>query len=318
MERTPDLSVVIMPRERLSGLDACIESLAKATDDDTEYIIVNQGYTRKQLRRARQIVAPRTFRVVHDGTFVSEGAARNIGLKAARSPAWVLLVDGEMTVAPDCVTEMRKAAEETGAAMTVPLLLERKGVLHTTGGRFVWPDTPDGKLDHIEGHYQEICPRDHSFTRTELEMVETHIILVDRDQTGIEPFEWEHIHLFHFDVSLTCLKNGWKAIMEPAARAMFNRPPPISWKDYEYFSQRWNRTRFKEDSVYFQQKWGYDVRTENLQDWEDFALTLSLFPENARNRYTQPISNFAWWGRQRLGELRRAWRLRHQGGMVNI
>lgn len=316
--RTPDLSVVIHPRERLTGLQECIRSLAAATDEDTEFIVVDQGYRRRELAEARRIVAPRPFRVVHDGTFLPEGAARNVGLAASRSPAWTLLVDGEMTVAPDAISWMRRAADETGAAIVQPLLLERVGVIHTTGGKFVYPDSPTGALDHEEGHYQEYCAVQHGFGRTTLEMLETHILLVDRDATGCEPFEWDNIHLFHFDFSLTCQRKGWKIVMEPRARAMFNRPPPISWADLQFYNQRWSRERFDTDTKLFEQKWGWTCRTENLEDWEEFALNMSLFPARFRNRYTQPLSNAAFFARQKAGHYRRQWKLRSLGGPLGV
>ena len=318
MERTPDLSVVIMPRERFSGLEDCIRSLAIATDEDTEFVIVDQGFSRKALERARQVVAPREFRVVHDGTFLSEGAARNIGLAAARAPAWVLLVDGEMTVAPDTVRWLRKAAEETGAAITVPLLLEREGLIHTTGGQFTWPEENGGKLDQADANYLAWCPAEHDIPRSEIEMVETHLMLIDRDQTGDEPFEWKHIHLFHFDISLTALRNKWTVIMEPRARALFKRPPPISWEDYQLFSKRWNRDRFREDSRFFEEKWGYDIHTKDLVDWEKFALSISLFPERLRNPVTQRISNAAYWLNDALRTNQRALKMRGEGGLLRL
>jgi hypothetical protein len=316
--QTPDLSVVIHPRERLGGLEECVRSLAEATDADTEFIIVDQGYAKRDLARARAIVAPRPLTIVHDGSFLPEGAARNLGLEASRSPAWVLLVDGEMTVAPDAVQWMRRAADETGAAVVQPLLLERVGVIHTTGGRFVYPDSPEGPLDHVEGHYQEYCAARHNLQRTELEMLETHILLVDRHATGKAPFEEQNIHLFHFDFSLTCLRNDWKVVMEPRARAMFHRPPPISWSDLKFYNRRWSRERFDADTRLFEQKWGWTCRTENLDEWEEFALNMSLFPKPLRNRFTQPISNALFRTRQRAGLVRREWRLRQHGGPLGI
>lgn len=317
MHRTPDLSVVIHPRERLSGLDACMRSLVRATDDDTEYIVVDQGYAAADLARAEEAARGRAFRVVHDGTFLSEGAARNIGLAASKSPAWVLLVDGEMTIAKDGVRWLRRAADETGAVVVQPLLLERKGLIHTTGGKLVYPDTPDGPIDQAEGHYYEPVAMRNDLQRQEIEMVETHLLLIDRHTTGPEPFEWKHIHLFHIDFSLTCAKNGWKVVMEPRALAMFKRPPPISWSDYQFFSLRWNDERFREDSLTFQQKWGYDIRTANLALWEE-ELKMSLFPPALQNRWTQPLSNAYWWARKRAGELRREWRFRALGGAAHV
>ncbi len=308
-----------MPRERLSTLGACIRSLANATDADTEFIIVNQGYTDAELADARKAVAPRECRVVHDGTFLPEGAARNLGLAAAKAASWVLLVDGEMTVATDCVTWMRRAAEETGAAFVMPLLLEREGMIHTTGAKWVWPDGNDGKLDHQEGHYMAWCPAQHDLGRQEVEVLETHILLVDRAQTGDAPFDNNHVHLFHFDVSLNAMKHDWKMVMEPAARAMFKRPPPISWRDYQYFQQRWNPQRFAEDSAYFQEKWGYDIRSQGLADWESFCLNeVSVFPARARNPVTQPVSNAVNWSWQQLRKAQRARGMRDSGGMMTL
>lgn len=306
------------PRERLSSLAQCLRSLKAAADCDTEFIVINQGYTRADLARAARVVAPAELRVIGDGSFLSEGAARNLGLEAARAPTWVLLVDGEVTVAADVIEKLRRGADQSGAAVVVPLILERPGVIHSSGGELVIPDSPSGEITYRGDYMDQDCSRAFALDRTELGMVETHIMLIDKSLLGTAPFAQDHIHLFHFDFSLTCQKNGWLMVREPSALALFNQPPPLSWRDYEFYSQRWNKTRFEEDSARFVEKWGYTCRGRELEAFEQFALRMSIFPGRLRNRLTQPLSNAVVAGRKGAGGLLRARRLRHEGGRLTL
>ncbi len=309
----PEVSVIVTPRERLSSLEQCLRSLAKATDAAYEFIVVDQGYRPEQLERAARIVAPRDLRVVHDGTYVTEGQARNIGLAAARAPVWALIVDAEMEVAPDAVVRLRRAAEETGAAIVVPLVLEGKGLVHTTGGDLVLPDSPTGVVEGKNTNQHQPRPRQHGFVRHEITIAETHVMLLDKVTLGPAPFEPNNVRVFHLDFALTCYDRNWRTVFEPEACVLFHRPPPLPWSDYAFFSMRWNEESAAEGVRFFKAKWGFDPETEKTRAWEEFAFNMSIFPERLRNAFTQPFSNALWRARKEAGAFRRRMRFGGQG-----
>jgi len=128
------ISVVIPTYNRRDLVERCLDSLALQTSDDIEIIVVDDGST----DGTTELVASRypraqVIRLPRNGGFA---VAANVGIRAARG-AWVLLLNNDVTMAPDGIARMLETAEYAGADIVAPLILwdDDRARIYSAGDR---------------------------------------------------------------------------------------------------------------------------------------------------------------------------------------
>lgn len=118
---TPRVSVVIPTWNRCGLVLECLASL-QAQDVEMEIVVVDDGSTDNTAQQVSERVPQvRLVQMAHNSGFAK---AANAGIRAAHAD-WVLLLNNDVTLAPDCLPRMLAAAEREHADMVAPLLLWR-------------------------------------------------------------------------------------------------------------------------------------------------------------------------------------------------
>lgn len=111
------LSIVIVNWNAAGDLRRCLGALEAQDDDAFEVVLVDNGSEDDSLAVAAEVLP--TARVIQTGRNLGFAAACNAGIDTCDSP-WILTLNNDTEMAPDCVRRLRSAAE--GAAPDVGML----------------------------------------------------------------------------------------------------------------------------------------------------------------------------------------------------
>ncbi len=129
-----EVTVVIPTYSRTDLLEECLESLSNQTSKDFDVIVVDDGSERGVPEAVlRSIPKTIVIRRERNGGFAK---AINTGIRAANSPL-VLLLNDDMTLAPDCLELLRSGLIDSGAGIIGPLVLfrEERNIVYSFGDR---------------------------------------------------------------------------------------------------------------------------------------------------------------------------------------
>ncbi len=138
------LTVVIPTYNRTDLLADCLQSLAAQTFLDFNVIVVDDASPQDVAACvASAFPLARVIRRNENGRFAR---AANDGIRAADA-AHIMLLNDDMTLAPDCLEWIMKSLRESNAAMACPLVLfrDQPDVIYSAGDRF----TPGGRPESI-------------------------------------------------------------------------------------------------------------------------------------------------------------------------
>jgi GT2 family glycosyltransferase len=138
----PELAIVIPTWNRRDLVCACLDTLRAQTWRAFEVIVVDDGSeddTAEVL--ARDYPEARVIRLARNGGFV---AAANAGLQQATAP-WILLLNNDMTLAPDCLEHLMAAAQAGTADLLAPLVCwqDEPEVIYSAGDRLCRNGRPE-------------------------------------------------------------------------------------------------------------------------------------------------------------------------------
>jgi len=130
----PRLSVVIPTYNRSDLIVQCVASLQDQRNIDFEIVVVDDGGsddTNEAL--ARDFPNVRVIRRASNGGFAK---AVNTGIEAAQGE-YIFLLNNDMTLAPDCLSQLAAAADDGDAAILGPLVLmaHDHGLIYSAGDR---------------------------------------------------------------------------------------------------------------------------------------------------------------------------------------
>jgi GT2 family glycosyltransferase len=136
------LTVVIPTYTRSDLLAECLKSLAAQTFRDFEVIVVDDASPQDVADCvARAYPSARVIRRAENGGFARTA---NAGVRAATTPHLMLLND-DMTLAPDCIERLMTGLRESGAAMACPLVLfrDQPDIIYSAGDRITRGGRPE-------------------------------------------------------------------------------------------------------------------------------------------------------------------------------
>ncbi|NJP12372.1 MAG: glycosyltransferase [Leptolyngbyaceae cyanobacterium RU_5_1] len=275
----PDVTIVVVPRERFQFARQSLESLYENTSYPFSLIYVDNNspaQLRDYLREQAQI---KGFQLLRSHRFLSPNQARNLGLSYVQSK-YVVFVDNDVIFAPDWLPALVNCAEETGAPVVGSLVCQYQPVheiVHCAGGEYMPPDEyarfvkgestlptgQPGKWQIHEKTYFQNCQvadvRDR-LKRQPTGFVEFHSMLVHTqlfEQIGKldEGFSCTKEYL---DFCMTVAQTGGTIYLEPASVVTFLTHPPapaLKWSDLPYFMMRWSDAWERQSLLHFQQKW---------------------------------------------------------------
>jgi GT2 family glycosyltransferase len=244
---TPDVTLVVVPRERFSvALRSLTTIFGATTDVPFDMIYVDGGSPPEVRDRLREEAGRYGFELVRTEHYLSPNQARNLGLSRVRTK-YVVFIDNDVIVTPGWLPPLIRCAEETGASVVGPLNFEgdfEDMEVHNAGGylEFVGPEGDQQLLqENRYGHrHRSALPQD--LDRIQADYVEFHCVLVRRDIFDtIGPLDEGLLSTReHLDLCLQVTRAGGTVWSELTSFVTYDHPPPVTASDLPFFMLRWS------------------------------------------------------------------------------
>lgn len=269
-----DVTVVITPRDRYTGIGSCIENLYHCTPEPFRLVVVDAGYPpalRREIERA--IRGKGNAEIVDTGRVIPMEALDRV--RRGIATPYLMHLDNDSDVTPGWLAPLLETAGETGAAIINPLTLERAGVdegedlrchLYTSDIRVV---EVEGTPYLIENkHFRRTPHRDLPREVRETETFELHGVMFET--AALKAIEIPHMTIReHIDISMQLRAMGRRQVVDPRSVVEFdNLGTRAALHDLRYFNHRWNRRIMQASSDLFFARWGYRFYSEQfMYNW---------------------------------------------------
>lgn len=270
----PQVTVVITPRDRYTGIAGCIENLYRCTPEPFKLIVVDAGYP-DHLRRAidAAVAGKSNAEVVSLGRVIPMEAMAHV--RDDITTPYVMHLDNDSDVTAGWLTPLLETAATTGAAIINPLTLERAGV---DGGEHLRCHlyTSDIRVVNVAGepylienkHFRRTPHRDLPTEVRETETFELHGVMFET--AALRKIDIPRMTIReHIDISMQVRAMGRIQVVDPRSVVEFdNLGTRASLDDLAYFDHRWNAKIMRESSESFRDRWGYRFYSEQfMYNW---------------------------------------------------
>ena len=245
----PQVTIVVVPRERFSYTRESLESIYEYTDFSFKLVYVDGNSPKKVQRYLEETAQAKGFEIIRTDYYLSPNKARNLGLSRVNTK-YVVFIDNDVIVSPGWLQALVECAEETNATIVGPLVCQHKPIheiVHCAGGEtHIWIDKkseiPRRRLRekmYKQGTRVETI-RDQ-LQRKQTELAEFHCTLIRTEifqKVGLldEAFLNTKEHL---DFCMTIMQAGGTVYFEPKCIVTYVPEPP-SWTDLHYYMLRWS------------------------------------------------------------------------------
>ncbi|MBW4615129.1 MAG: glycosyltransferase [Desmonostoc vinosum HA7617-LM4] len=287
----PQVTVVVVPRERFSYTYKSLEGIYAHTDISFKLIYIDGNSPQKIKYYLEAQAQKKGFRLIRTENYLSPNQARNLALPYIDTK-YVVFIDNDVQVTPGWLNKLVECAEETDAWVVGPLYLDGKlenQNIHMAGGYCKFKNQ-HGKLDLYEQrrYAKKFLPTVKSqLLREPTKLIEFHCVLV---RTAI----FKKIGYFdeklmsmaeESDFCLSVNAADGTIYFEPDSIVVYVLPVPLAWYDLPYFLLRWSDAWNQASLSYFQQKWGLAKDAKFMTIGYNWANRHRLVP-------LQPIQNF--------------------------
>lgn len=258
----PQVTIVVVPRERFSCTQASLESIYKYTEVPFKLVYVD-GNSPSNIKKYLQSEAKsRGFKLVRTNHYLSPNHSRNIGLGHVDTK-YLVFFDNDVIVSPGWLKALIDCTEETGATIVGPLMCEKEPVhevIHCAGGESHIVTDVKGRRHlrekmYKQGHrVEDMLPR---LKRMETELAEFHCVLVRKeifDRIGnLDPQML--CTKEHLDFCMTVREAGGKVYFEPDCVVTYVPGPPLEFSDMHFYMLRWSDEWMQNSLQRLRQKW---------------------------------------------------------------
>jgi GT2 family glycosyltransferase len=280
MYLSPEVTIVVVPRERFGMARESLESIYRHTRVAFDLVYVDGGAPAEQARWLDAESQRLGFRLIRTPNFASPNEARNLGIVAARTP-FVAFVDNDVVCTDGWLERMLECAYQTGAAAVTPLICQGwplHTVVHQAGGhftedaeRFLRAERGERQIrDELYAQGERVDQVDPPFARSRTQLCEFHCLLVRRDHFTRVGLLDEGLLATreHVDFSIGLLQAGATLWFEPASVVTYvhtGRHRPMQVSDWPYFLVRWSVDWQVRSLDRFRMKWGVDLAQEDTR-----------------------------------------------------
>ncbi len=257
-------TIVVMPRDRFSTTEACLDSILHNTPGPFELKALFGGAPSYLKERWQARYAGRV-----DFTFLPEfknGAElRNLALQDIRTRLAVLL-DTDVYVRPNWLPPLIQCQMETGADLVAPVILDRNDQIHTAGNDFFIAYRNGQAYGTMELRYAHhaVYGEGTNLKRQETAFGEIHCQLVVAETARKLGIYDERLREGHeMDSGLTLSKHGRKMMLEPMSMVYLTYPELMdNVDDVRLYVWKWDMGAMLASFEYFKEKWGVDVNPD--------------------------------------------------------
>jgi GT2 family glycosyltransferase len=243
----PQVTIVVVPRERFSCTQESLESIYDYTDYPFKLVYVDGNSPKKVGLYLEEKAKEKNFQLVRKNYYLSPNRARNIGLDYVDTK-YVVFFDNDVVVTTGWLEALVNCAEETDAAVVGPLMCEKQPLhqrIHFAGGESHIVTDIQGKRHMREKMYrqgQQVPEVYDQLQRTQTELTEFHLMLVRTEIFArVGKFDEKFLNTKeHLDFCMLVAQAGGTIYFEPTSIATYVPGPPLDWTDLHFFMLRWS------------------------------------------------------------------------------
>lgn len=273
------VTIVIVPRDRFSSAVDCTRSIVKNTPEPVRLVVLDFGYSARQLTGIREAAGSLPLEIVDCGRTIPMVAFRNY-LPKVTTP-YVAWVDNDTYVTPGWLTTMlaRSApGAEPRARVILPVTLECEGLdvdarnipfrnhISHAELRSVEIDGRTMVFDHKP--FRRAAPEELPQEPHTIDFFELHTFFAETEVLRRLDLP-DMVVREHIDIGIQLRKLGIDIWCEPKAVVHFDniqmRP---AWADLKFFFFRWDEKLINQSHDLFEQRWGYRFLNEQfMKNW---------------------------------------------------
>ena len=271
----PQVTIVVVPRERFSYTRESLESIYQGTKYPFDLVYIDGNSPEDIKNYLAQQAREKQFKLIRTKNYLAPNQARNIGLQEVKSK-YVVFVDNDVRVAPGWLEKLVNCAEEVSASVVCPLVCidenHQAKILLAGGEASVFLELKNGnaKRKVRQKHCLANCPvaevKDQ-LQRRECELAKFHCLLVRRDIFDAIGLLDEKLlgTREHLDFSLTVGNTGGKIYCEPVSVITYVPDSGFEWLDLPYFMLRWSDAWEVASLEHFIQKWDLTKQDKSFE-----------------------------------------------------
>jgi GT2 family glycosyltransferase len=303
MSKDPQVTLVVVPRERFSCTVESLESIYEHTQLPFNLVYVDGNSPPKIQRYLQAQAHTRPFQLIRTNTFLYPNQARNLGLAQVKTP-YVVFIDNDVIVSPGWLNALVNCAEETGATVVGPLMCQDKPLhqtIHFAGGEaHIWTDQAGNRRlrEKMYQQGQRVMEQRDRLQRQPTELAEFHCVLVRTeiferlgglDEAMLNTKE-------HLDFCMTVAQAGGSIYFEPASLVTYVQPSSLDWNDLHYYKLRWSDAWTLASLNHLRQKW-------NLAEDAYFQTKYKHLGWRRKTMIIKPLIRYLTFGLGRGGRL---------------
>jgi GT2 family glycosyltransferase len=259
----PQVTIVVVPRERFSYGRESLESIYAHTTTPFELVYVDGNSPIPERQYLEMQAQEKGFKVIRTDYYLYPNRARNLGL-AQVNTKYVVFVDNDVIVSPGWLEALINCAEETGATIVGPLVCHEEPVheiVHCAGGETHIIRDATGRLRLREKMYKQghrVADVLAKMERTQTELCEFHCMLV-RTDIFLRLGQFDETLLNskeHLDFCMSVIQAGEMVYFEPACIVTYVPGLPLKWTDMHYYMLRWSDAWELASLSRLREKWG--------------------------------------------------------------
>ena len=263
-----EITIVITPRDRYSGIDDCLLNLYEYTEYEFNLIILDLGYPDYILRKVKNIISnKKNAKIIKYGLVEAMIAIDKV--RHSIDTKYTVLLDNDSRVTKGWLEPLISTVKED-IVIVSPLILEKEGVddgatlrnhLHTCDIRV---------LDY---NGQKYLIEDKKYRRALPKTLPSEIQLTDTFELHCVLFLTEHLHKIevphmvvreHIDIGFQTRVMGKTIVVQPCSVVIFdNLGTKMNLSDMKFFFFRWSRRLSEKSHRLFERRWGYKFYSEN-------------------------------------------------------
>ena len=257
---SPDVTIVVVPRDHFSDARESLESIYAHTDMPFDLVYVDGNSPPAVERYLRDQSNARSFRLIRTSHYLSPNTARNLGARDVQT-RYIVFMDNDIVVAPDWLKPLVQCAEETDAGIVGPLTFENRPLhnrVHFSGGQAsVEESQVDGRTErHILDRISKHIPAGRETT----ECAEFHCMLVrTEDFRRVGGLDEKMLSTReNLDFCMAIAAAGGGIYVEPRSRITYLPPVRMALADVPFFALRWSDAWDLASLHHFRNKWRLD------------------------------------------------------------
>lgn len=247
---TPEVTIVVSPRERFSCTREALESIYEHTDYPFKLIYIDGGSPTHIKDYLAEQAQQKQFQLIRTDHYLSPNRARNLGLRQVTSK-YVVFIDNDVVVTSGWLKPLVNCAEETGATIVSPLVCQGSPLhteIHCAGGESGVKIETKGEITRrrmIEKIYKQgrkLADIRPQLQRQKTGLAEFHCMMV---RTEI----FEKVGLLdeallntkeHVDLCILVADAGGTIYLEPESLMTYITSKPLEQTDINYYMLRWS------------------------------------------------------------------------------